>query len=320
MQDWMQQAAAGAAALVPDAGAHPAQVPGRVMHLDGDLLCYCAGGNPDTSVATSRHNALAKIEKARVLSGSQSVVVHLTTADSTKGDRRLIATVKPYQGQRNSSRRPQNWGYLRDFFENYQGGAFAVKLWAQREADDGLALSAHLAGGECVIHSGDKDMRMFPGHHLDWNTYEMVHVPNGTFEVWNADQSKLFGLKWFWMQMLQGDGADHIPGLPSHMGKRVGEVRAAQILADCQTHLDCYDTVVECYAMEYGYEWADRFVEQAALLWMRRDLAADCANFLEYMPAYAAGPLEKAIADMKRRIKEAYAEAEKLRSGGLPQE
>lgn len=35
----------------------PAQVPvvpGRAVHVDGDMLCYVAGGGEDMSVATSR--------------------------------------------------------------------------------------------------------------------------------------------------------------------------------------------------------------------------------------------------------------------------
>lgn len=322
MQDWMQAAANAAAEAAPVHSIAPAQVPGRVLHMDGDLLCYTCGGNEDTSVMTSRTNALGRIEKARVMSGSERVVLHLTTAASTKGDRRAVATVKPYQGQRNSSRRPKNWGYLREFFEGGHGQGWASKMWSTREADDGISYACwekYRRTQELdAIHSGDKDMRMIPGVHLDWNTYEIVTLLPGDFEVYNQDKSKLFGLKWFWTQMLQGDTADNIPGLPEFNGKKVGEVTSAKLLAPAQFHVQAQNIVTECYALTYGAEWRDRFAEQAALLWMRTDASAAIDNFMDFMCFEFIGDadaMRMACEFMIDRVREKNAEAQKL--GGL---
>lgn len=318
----MQAASAAAAAQAPVKLVAPAVVPGRVLHMDGDLLCYTCGGNDDTSVATSRSNALDRIEKARTLSGSERVVLHLTASGSTKGDRRSIATVKPYQGQRDSSRRPKNWGYLREFFEGGHGPFWAPKLWATREADDGISYACwqkyRVTQDLDAVHSGDKDMRMIPGVHLDWNSYEIVVLNPGDYEVHNADKSKLFGLKWFWKQMLMGDTADHIPGLPEFMGKKVGEVTAGKLLAQAQRHVQAQNIVTDCYALTYGSEWRDRFVEQAALLWMRTDAAASPDNFMDFMCFEFLGDadaMRRACEFMVDRIKEDNAEAQRL--GGL---
>ena len=308
----------------------PDVVPGRVLDVDGDLLCYWAGGNDDTSVGQSRANALRKIEFMRAQSGCESVVVHMSAASCTKGDRRIIATVKPYQGQRKSDRRPKNWAYLRDFFESYEGPLFRVKVWATREADDGIAYMAYHADTDNgktpnrVIATGDKDLRMLPGWHIDWQTAELVEVPMGAFEVYNKDRSKLYGTKWFWVQMLQGDTADNIPGLPKLDGKPVGPVRAEKLLCGLSDDSAALDAVTSAYAFEYGdvEEWTDRFVEQGLLLWLRRDRAGSVRDLQDWLVGMAyQDNADEAFAEafdrMEQRIKEAYEQAESLGSCGV---
>lgn len=318
----MQQAADAAAAASPVETVAPPTVPGRVLDVDADMVCYWAGGNDETTVQTSRITALNKIEFMREMSGSESVVCHLTADSSTKADRRIIATVKPYQGQRKSGRKPKNWGYLRDFFTNYKGPLFTTKVWATREADDGICYAAHskpIKLGETpnrVIASADKDMRMIPGWHIDWNTGEMVEVPFGSFEVWNAAHDKLFGHKWFWMQMLQGDTADNIPGLPMLEGKPVGPKRAEKLLAEASTNEHAADIVTTCYQLEYGDEWLSRFIEQGLLLWMRRDAGASVWD-LRYFLIDCRWDASREIRRAEQRIKEAYAQAQSLGSCGV---
>lgn len=317
-------AAAQAPAVVT---AVPDVVPGRVLDVDGDLLCYWAGGNEDTTVGQSRANALRKIEFAREQTGSESVVVHMSAASCTKGDRRIIATVKPYQGQRRSDRRPKNWAYLRSFFEDYPGQDFRVKVWATREADDGIAYMAYffdtLAGvvPNRAIYTGDKDLRMLPGYHLDWQTGETVAVPMGAFEVYNSDRSKVYGTKWFWLQMLQGDTADNIPGLPKLDGKPVGPARAEKLLAGAKSDSGAYDIVSNCFAFEYADEWQDRFVEQAMLLWLRTDRDALVRNFLQVVPdASLRREILQATHRVEQRVKEAYEQAESLGGCAVPRD
>lgn len=330
MSDWMQQAADAAAAASPVETVAPPTVPGRVLDVDADMVCYWAGGNDETSVQTSRMTALNKIEFMREMSGSESVVCHLTADSSTKADRRIIATVKPYQGQRKGSRKPKNWGYLRDFFTNYKGPLFSPKVWATREADDGICYAAHakpVPNGTTpnrVIASADKDMRMIPGWHIDWNTGEMVEVPMGAFEVWNKAHDKLYGHKWFWMQMLQGDTADNIPGLPVLEGKPVGPKRAEKLLMNVVTNEHAADVVTTCYQLEYGRveEWLPRFVEQGLLLWLRRDAAASVWDFKSFLLDCiwldnAETSIIDAVHSVEQRIKEAYAQAQSLGSCGV---
>lgn len=306
---WMQQAADAAAAAAPIRVREvPPVVPGRVLHMDGDLLCYWAGGNEDTTVAESRLRATNKINTLREQSGSERVVLHLTSSTSTKGDRRLIATVKPYQGQRKTGRRPRNWAYLRQWTEGYTGDLFQPKMWATREADDGMTLCCHEADfGMAALASGDKDLRIGCGVHVNWNTYEVTEVPHGTFYK-RGDDWLVYGHRWFWEQMLQGDTADNIPGLPFWYGARCGKVTAEKLLDGIDDNDTAFALVFAGYEAEYGLEASDRFIEQAMLLWMRRDFAADIGNVQCILPV----SFEKEINKVRQRIKDAYDQAQSI--------
>lgn len=267
---------AAAAAATPHKIAPVEMVPGLTLHIDGDFLAYYAAGNDDTLPGQARVNLLGIVETLRSRSGSEHVVVHSTVPGSNKGERYLVATVKPYQAQRKPGRKPKNHGYLQDFLLGYAGDVFRSKLWSTREADDGMAACAHhaigAAPGYAVIATKDKDLRMVPGLHIDWDTQSLTRVPPGCYDV-VGENGKQYGLKWFWLQMLMGDTADNIPGLERGVvnGKltQIGEKRAEAMLADCLTNEAAADRVQALYITGYSDEWADRFVEQAALLWMR---------------------------------------------------
>jgi len=310
--EWMKAAANAVADATPHLVAAPPIVEGRRIHVDGDMIAYWAGGNEDTPVAASRGIAASKIEAMRMQAGAENVVLHLTATSSSKADRYMVATAKPYQGQRKSGRKPQNWEYLRNWMESYVGPAFKVKLWGTREADDGIAWMMHHYKGEHVLATKDKDMRMLPGWHMDWDNMSMLHVPVGTFDL--VHDGKQYGHKWFWLQCLQGDTADNVPGLPRyHLGdgklKQIGEKTAVSVLDGVDNNDDAYRVVRELYSSYYDIHWADAFVEQALLLWLRTDKEASPYNLLTLIND---PPLRRAIDSVVTRIKEKYAEAHRI--------
>lgn len=286
-------------------------VPGRYVLVDGDYLVYTTCGRDETPIGDARLRLMQKLDDLKQMAGAEHVVVHLTATGSHKGWRYLIATQKPYQGPRDSERRPKNWPMLRDFVESYKGAAFRQKIWGSREADDGICLhAAVLPYGKAVVAMKDKDSQMFTGCiHMDWDTFELTEVPRDTFEVENS-VGRMYGHKFFWLQMLMGDSADHIPGLPqilSHTGKMVqcGESRARTALCMTYDNAGAFDIVSRHYAHYYKEQWPDRFVEQAALLWMRGDKDADIGSFLSIIPDSAAGSdVEAAYERLTVRIKE----------------
>lgn len=288
----------------------PAPTEGLVVHVDGDYCAYYCAGNDDTNPGQARRNLLGRLESVQRASGATSVLVHLTDRASTKGERFLAATVKPYQGQRNSGRKPRNWEVLREYMETYDGDKFVVKNWRTREADDGMAYVAHAAAKSnklAVIATADKDMRMLPGRHVVWKTMQILDVPFGAFEV-IGPESKVYGHKWFWLQMVQGDTADNIPGIPLK-----GEAFANALLRDIDNNFDAQVAVIGAYEQKYKDEWADRFVEQACLLWLRTDRHAGLLDFTSIMET--SPRVDEACERLCDRVATLRAEADELCGG-----
>lgn len=281
-------------------------VPGRRVHIDGDMLAYQCGGNDDTDVATSRRILKSKIDLFKDAAGAEGVLLHMTASGSTKGHRALIAYTKPYQGQR-KGHRPKNWQYLRDYMA--EGLAGPIKQWFDREADDGFGFISMNCPLD-VIATRDKDMRMLPGWHLNWDTYELVKVEPDQFAL--EAGGKLYGHKWFWTQMLWGDAADNIPGLPKHpdFPRGVGEVAASKLLAFADDDDSAAMAVAQAYKAHYGAEWAERFCEQASLLWIRRTNQAPINEWMAYLPV---GPQLKAAGKKQiARVQALLDEAERI--------
>ena len=283
-------------------------VPGRRVHIDADMLAYQCGGNEDTDVATSRRILKSKIDLFKDAAGAEGVLLHMTASGSTKGHRALIAYSKPYQGQR-KGHRPKNWQYLRDYMA--EGLAGPIKQWFDREADDGFGFISMNCPLD-VIATRDKDMRQLPGWHLNWDTYELIKVEPGQFAL--EAGGKLYGHKWFWTQMLWGDAADNIPGLPEHpdFPRGVGEVAARKLLAFADDDDSAALAVAQAYKAHYGAEWAERFCEQASLLWIRRTNQAPINEWMAYLPV---GPQLKAAGEKQlARVQALLDEAERINS------
>lgn len=285
--------------------------PNRELHIDGDYAAYYYSGNDETSLASAKANMLDAFRVVRQIGGvGGRVVVHLSASGGNKGLRYHIATVKDYQGQRDGSRRPKNWEGMRTFLEEQLNGVeFTVKIWKDREADDGVAAAARFAhekGRVPVIFSRDKDFRMIPGLHIVWTTYEAVWLKPGTFSLVATEDNLVYGDKWFWMQMLQGDGADNIPGLEKQPAKEAGKFKACgeacaiEQLQYIKDNDGAFIGVSALYEAYYGDDWADRFVEQAALLWMRTDNKADVADFMKIVPKDTE--VERAVARLRKRL------------------
>lgn len=258
--------------------------PNRTLLVDGDGLAYTCAGSDECPSGQARANLITKIKQGVAASGSTDVEILLTASGSTKGGRYAVARAKPYQGQRDSSRRPVNWRYLRDILET-GGVPYRVTQTRDLEADDLFGIRVSQLGAEnVVIHTADKDMRMLPGWHLSWVDNVMHWHDPGMW--WSVSEDKLYGHAWFWHQMLHGDTADNIPGLPWYLGDpyKTGPLRgqprqvrcgpkstAVQGLLACGGDDTAMHYVLNFYRQCYGDRAVVNLLEQAVLLWMRRN-------------------------------------------------
>lgn len=209
---------------------YPATVPGRVLHIDGDFLAYQVSADDEKSIEDMMHNYDVAVENLRLLSGAEKVVPHLTASDGNKGNRFNIAIQREYQGNRKNKERPKHLAFIKEWMEKDRG---AVSHFDQ-EADDGLAqanVAAVLAGTPelSVLVSKDKDLQMVPGFHLDWEHGELEEVSGfGHIELDRSKSSPKIvgkGYIYFFCQMLTGDSADNIQGLPTLPGSVLNAVK-----------------------------------------------------------------------------------------------
>lgn len=198
----------------------PDLVPGRVLHIDADFLAYQCGYRYDEEpVSTSIENLKVRIETLRIMAGAETVSLHLTRGN--KGGREQIARLQQYQEQR-QDRDPGLAERVRELRE-YMSSRDDGQPWFDQEADDGLAQAmwqAHITDTPHlhVLWSLDKDLWMVGGLHMDGDNYEISAYPWGYGRSeYDPEKKKVVGCgtSFFWHQLLMGDSADTIPGLPT---------------------------------------------------------------------------------------------------------
>jgi len=280
-------------------------VSGRVAHIDGDFLAYMVAYDDNKSIEDMKHNCDKLAEKLRLMSGAESSVIHLTPKESNKGGRKEIALLREYQTNRKGKPKPKYLHLIRAHMADTMNGIQHVTC----EADDGMSMAQYtaIAKGErnlSIIITKDKDLCMVPGLQLDWDTGEITDTTDDFGDIRLADDKvakKIRGRGWkmFWAQMLTGDAADNISGLPMCCNldylprgkyKNCGPVLAYEILKPLKTNKEAFTVVRDLFgiynsaANEEGSEFepfkdyrdgrlitaSEAFVSEAKLLWMRR--------------------------------------------------
>lgn len=275
-------------------------VQGRTVHIDADFLAYQVSYDDEKTVAEMKSNCDAAVEKMRLMSGSEFVQLHLTPKGSDKGGRYDLALLKEYQANRKDKPKPKFLHVMREWMHKERDALLHMTC----EADDGMSMAqyAAIANGTpelSVIATKDKDLCMVPGLQLNWDTGEMTNTddPFGWIilhEMDNKTKTKKIkgrGWKYFWAQMLTGDGADNIQGLPKVCDlqycptgkfKACGPVLAYDILGTITDNKKAFQVVRDLYK-EYGERigfvnyrdgsevpYGKAFQSEAQLLWMRR--------------------------------------------------
>ena len=277
-------------------------VHGRVAHIDADFLAYMVAYKEDLSISEMHHNINVIIEKLRLMSGAETVKLHLTPSGSTKGNRDAIALQKEYQGSRKNRERPEMLHAIRDYMHKELGAI----LCPYYEADDSMAMyqTKAITDGTpelSVIISKDKDLAIVPGLQMNWDTGEMTDTgedPFGWIEIQLMGKAKKTkkvkgrGWKFFWAQLLMGDSADDIVGLPKCIHddftkgklKPCGPVLTYNILENITNNKDAFELAKELfkatgeklpykdYRDPEGVDvpYSTILISEMKLLWMRR--------------------------------------------------
>lgn len=165
------------------------------------------------------------------------------------------------------------------------------------EADDLMCL--YYNPGDTII-SRDKDLRMMPARHYSWESFNAPAFGPVEFDyigkIWLDKKRKLKGggVKFFYSQLIMGDKADDIEGIP-----RKGDVWCFNNLADLETEEELYEAVREVYFATYGEEEGEEIMRQRGqLLWMVRDVNEDFSPKLwEYPNDYQTKTSEHRAVD-----------------------
>lgn len=276
----------------------PEEVPGRVAHIDADFLAYMTSyerKDEQVDFKDMQGKCQNMVENFRRKAGASSVHLHLTPGTSDKGDRYNIAIQKEYQANRDGKEKPRYLHLMREWMNNH----YAATMHQKCEADDGMSSSQYeaIAKGErelSIIISKDKDLNMVPGLHLDWDSHDFIDTDTDFGQIYldestSTKKVKGYGHKFFWAQMLIGDTADNIQGLPMVYppnlikGKKVGPVLAFSLLTGCNSNKEAFGYVKSLYERTgavLGFRhwqsgdimsWQQVFISEAKLLWMRRD-------------------------------------------------
>ena len=279
----------------------PTPVQGRVAHIDADFMAYVAAADRRDELDGLKPMRTLEQKKAQVVDilkmtmlqcGATDYVAHITPPGSDKGGRYKLAITKPYQANRDAKIPPADLDALR----HYIGEELNSIVHIDQEADDGMCQANYAAiqAGTpelSVIVSRDKDLRMAPGYIYDFDTEEVIDNSRDQFGITWVDRSKSsakvlgWGTKFFWVQVLMGDNADNIAGLPRYTredGKSMlcGPVTAHNLLLDCNTDKQCFEVVKDLYRnskhqwvnchTQKPCTWAEALIGDMKVLWMRR--------------------------------------------------
>lgn len=215
----------------------PPIIPNSTLQLDGDISCYYSAWS-DMPLGASINQLKQHIETKRLLAGCEIVNVH--TTQGGKAGRETIAQVNEYQDDRTKNKDPEisaRVKELRQFLQTYETNTVKPCPQFEVEADDSMNIYQRIEidlGHYSAICTKDKDLNMCPGSHLTYDDMELFIVPDGYGNLTktvtkkpantksgfkNVTKITGIGTSFFWLQLLMGDSADSVPGLPALTGK-----------------------------------------------------------------------------------------------------
>jgi len=177
--------------------------------------------------------------------------------------RESIGTILKYKGNRVDMRRPYHLPNCREYLVEQ----WTAEVVEGQEADDAMGIAqfeqfSQVAEGNfdnsnytTCICTRDKDLDMVPGWHYNWETDKRYFVTE--VQAWRN----------FYCQLLTGDSTDNILGLFG-VGKNSQLVKQVKQMDDSD---EMFSHVAQQYFKRFGNYWATFLLENARLLWIRRE-------------------------------------------------
>ena len=223
----------------------PEIIPNSELQLDADISCY-HNAWPEQALSTDIANLKRHIEVKRLLAACE--IVNVYTTNGGKTGREDIAVLSEYQkGRSTEPAKAERVRALRSFLVDYASNTVVPKPQWEIEADDAMSIRQR----ECIaegkvskLMTVDKDLDMVPGTHINFDTFEEVEHPDGYGRLWMEKKGELkskggsgvtnklkgIGTSFFFAQLLMGDGADDIPGLPKLTTKLLNRYKPTKAL------------------------------------------------------------------------------------------
>lgn len=155
---------------------------------------------------------------------------------------------KSYKSNRKAEDRPPLLPYLKRWVaDNYNEGEFSTFISTNVETDDSIAATFSRFKDEIpmIIVSKDKDTLTLPANILRW-TFKKNVDSEYEFQYKIHVQSPFEAEKFLFKQMLMGDAADGVKGIP-----RVGEKTAEKLLKGCDSRFSLIRATYTKYKQKY---------------------------------------------------------------------
>jgi 5'-3' exonuclease len=219
---------------------------GKVL-IDGDIIAYRSAFStqdlyPEDAINKAKDLVTYTLGETLVFYTDADYQVYLTGRSNFRHE---IAKTHPYKANRKDVPKPTHLGLVRNYLVEEWGAIVSDG----EEADDLIAIEATRLGPTTIVASVDKDMLQIPCRHYNFVKGEWTEV------------DEFGGLKFFYQQILTGDAADNIKGIYG-----IGPKKAEKILDGCENEDDLWEAVLKAYDGNL-----DRVVENARLLWLRRE-------------------------------------------------
>lgn len=219
--------------------------------IDGDIFAFrssAAAENDDLGIAKYYVDRL--LDEVVVATAASSFQMYLT------GETNFRYQVYPeYKANRLDMPHPRHLKEVQDYLVT----CYDAKWSEGCEADDMMGVGQCTATEPTTIVSIDKDLLMIPGKHYQWRISGNSGGKPWVKEARHLNVAPLEGARWFYTQCLTGDPSDNIKGCPG-----VGKVGASNLLRDCSTEEEMFETVRQAYDCD------DAFLMNAKVLWIWR--------------------------------------------------